>query len=175
MERKYMRRCRHAREPLDDNVSGFDAYRKLPKQSMNWVEKRLAQERSLEDGTPGVWNKIRTAIQDACHTYYESSGTAPERTVKCELENGKRIRTDRSLRQRDGDGRRDKEISVVASNNRRLGSQSLKPAPSAPRHTEFPLTKHPPSLAPRVRPDAMSQAILEPLLYPTGTYTSTKF
>jgi hypothetical protein len=142
-------------------------------QNMNWVEKRLAKERSLESGAPGVWNKVRAAIQDACDTYNQSYGSTPERTVKCELENGKRLRIDGRLRLNEGQGYRDADVSVVVSFEQ--SPPRIAVAEAGPVHAQT-LTISSNETSAFIRSegfdaDAISQQILEPLLFPTGKYT----
>jgi hypothetical protein len=67
---------------------------------MNWIEKKYAHEKMLADGAPELWNKLRSAIQDACDSYNQHyAASMPNRRVKCEQENGKRLRIQKQLKQ----------------------------------------------------------------------------
>jgi hypothetical protein len=67
-------------------------------ESANWVQRRAVKERVLDTGAIGVWNEVRSALQDACESYNEHYSPNPNRVeVECQLENGNRIRITRTL------------------------------------------------------------------------------
>lgn len=58
---------------------------------MNWVDRRARRERLLSEGGPEVWQQVRAALQDACESYTRHYDQL-QRQLRCELENGIRLR-----------------------------------------------------------------------------------
>lgn len=52
---------------------------------MNWVERAFAREDHLQTEPRGIWQKVLTAIQDACNSFAERRG---QDTVRHSIENG---------------------------------------------------------------------------------------
>ena len=66
----------------------------------NWVERKKARQAALISGASTIWNDVRAAIQDACASYNAwQAGSSVSKTVVCALENGKRIRLSKELRE----------------------------------------------------------------------------
>ena len=143
---------------------------------MNWVERRVSRQRALNTGSPEVWNVVRQSIQDACESYTQICGPNPDRQVKCQLENGKRVRISKSLRLKHTDGHRDDVTTIVVSfeqNPPKINvagegpMESLDVFISSDEESAFiGSTKG------ALSADALCERILSPLLFPTVKYTN---
>jgi hypothetical protein len=61
---------------------------------MNWVEKKAATERNLSQDGLGIWNEVRSAIQDACESWKEHYAPSGSQGPTITLENGTRMRVE---------------------------------------------------------------------------------
>ena len=146
----------------------------------NWVERRKARKLALAAKAGSVWNEIRAAIQDACQSYNAWIGTSVNTTVVCALENGKRVRISKDVRQvLSPTSWRDENITVVVEFSAG-DSPSISVAGDGPvQSVNFKIDSDEERAFIKiggevVSPDQISERILNPLLFPTGKYVDTR-
>src|ERR1700730_11338991 len=80
---------------------------------MSWVEERAQRDEVLWKGAPGVWDGVRSALQDACESYNTRYCNPDFPEVDCKLENGKRILISRNICVTDAGGTRQTRGIVI--------------------------------------------------------------
>lgn len=145
---------------------------------LNWVEKRKARETALEKGAPELWNRLRSAIQDACASYNEQYAAAPgseDKRVTCQLENGKRVLVKKLIRTvHSASSFRDDNLSVIVSFETR--PPVITVAGDPPVHaTTYAISSSEDtafigSIESQRDVDDVCRAILEPVFFPRGNY-----
>lgn len=145
---------------------------------LNFVQKRIARETALEKGAPELWNRLRSAIQDACESYnthYAAAAGARERAVICKLENGKRISVEKQIRTvHSASSHREDTISLIVSFEGRPPVITVA-GDSPVTGATYPISSNEDTAfigsTDRQRDlDDLCRAILEPLLFPSGNY-----
>lgn len=134
---------------------------------MNWIEKKWKIEQSFPKQAPPLWDKLRGHIQDACDSYNAHYASEDGR-VKCEMENGRRVKVQRMLRCAAGLGYHDELVTALIS----FAQDRVSVAGDPPIEPQEFLISSDGEAAFFGRPDhtldtdEISRRILEPLLFP---------
>jgi hypothetical protein len=141
---------------------------------MNWVEKKVRRESVLKEGAPELWNKAKTALENACLSYNQHYVTEGGRKVGWLSEDSKVTITKDVRLQVSSTIRRDEAISVVVSFE--TGPPAIKVGGVGPvKSTAFPILSDEETafigMEREFDIEEVSKRILEPLFFPTGQYS----
>lgn len=138
--------------------------------NLNWVMRRALRDRMLSTGAFIVWEGVRAALQDACETYNEHyPADANRKEVRCEFENGKRLKITRTLFVNRLDRSVDVKTMLVSFDDDAPLIQAVAASGSpvkfriqANETSAYPIHEEKPISA-----EELSRLILEPLFFPS--------